>query len=247
MFILLRKHVGFILILFILLAGCGTNSNPTDDIQISQPAQPVQTETALIPATIDRVVDGDTVHIILNGKEESVRLLLVDTPETKHPNLPIQPYGTEASQFATETLTEGTQIQLEYDGPKRDKYDRLLAYIWVDGELFNQLLLEEGLARYAYEYDPPYTHADRLNQSENEAKEAKRNIWSVDGYVTEDGFTTVDIDETTNEKRETEETSVDIYYKNCSAVHSANASPISKGDPGYGKHLDRDGDGVACE
>ncbi|WP_117170956.1 thermonuclease family protein [Paraliobacillus sediminis] len=230
---LLQKQLGLFLILFTLLTGCGL--------------QETQTNSDFPSATVDRVVDGDTVHIILDGEEESVRLLLVDTPETKHPNLPIQPYGEQASQFANETLAEGKQIQIEYDGPKRDKYGRLLAYIWVDGELFNEMLLEEGFARYAYEYDPPYTHSDRLNDAETEAKEADRNIWSEDGYVTEDGFTTIDINETTSETSETEETSVDIYYQNCTAVHDANASPVSKGDPGYGKHLDRDGDGIACE
>lgn len=235
---LLQKQIGLFLILFTLLTGCGLQTD------LNSQTQP---DSDLPSATVDRVVDGDTVHIILDGEEETIRLLLVDTPETKHPNLPVQPYGEQASQFATETLTEGTQIQLEYDGPKRDKYDRLLAYIWIDDKLFNEMLLEEGFARYAYEYDPPYTHSDRLNDAETEAKEAERNIWSEAGYVTEDGFTSIDSDETTSETSETEETNVDIYYQNCSTVHDANASPISKGDPGYGKHLDRDGDGVGCE
>ncbi|WP_117161638.1 thermonuclease family protein [Paraliobacillus sp. X-1268] len=225
---LLQKKLGLLLIILTLLTGCGLQTDLNRE---------TQTDSDLPSATVDRVVDGDTVHIILDGEEESVRLLLVDTPETKHPNLPVQPYGEQASKFAKEKLTEGTQIQLEYDGPKRDKYDRLLAYIWIDGELFNEMLLEEGFARYAYEYDPPYTHSDQLKEAETKAKAADLNIWSEDGYVTEDGFTTVDIDETSS----------DVYYQNCTAVAEANASPISEGDPGYGTHLDRDGDGIGCE
>ncbi|WP_163538059.1 thermonuclease family protein [Gracilibacillus sp. YIM 98692] len=90
------------------------------------------------------------MRINLNGEEETVRLLLVDTPETVHPTIPEQPYGVEASTFAKETLSIGKQIQLEYDGLQRDYYDRMIGYIWVDGKMFNKMLLAEGLARCAY-------------------------------------------------------------------------------------------------
>ncbi len=140
-----------------------------------------------VDASVTRVVDGDTIKINLNGREETVRLLLVDTPETKHPSKPVQPFGPEASNFATRTLS-GKQIELEYDGPKRDKYDRLLAYVWVDGKMFNQMLLEQGLARLAYVYDPPYTHYQTYMKAQNRAKRAERGIWSRDGYVTDEGF-----------------------------------------------------------
>lgn len=161
-----------LVVTFLFLAGC----------------QAVETTSGeLETAVVTRVVDGDTLHIEWNGKEETVRLLLVDTPETVHPGKPVQPYGKEASQFAKETLS-GKEVQLEFDGPERDKYDRLLAYIWVEDTSFNQLLLEKGLARYAYVYDPPYTHAGKLKDAEQEASDHKKGIWSLPGYVTEDGF-----------------------------------------------------------
>lgn len=138
-------------------------------------------------AQVTRVVDGDTVKIKLNGQEETVRLLLVDTPETKHPSKPVQPFGPEASSFAKQELA-GKKIEVEYDGPKRDKYGRLLAYIWVDGKMFNQMLLEEGLARLAYVYDPPYTHYQEYMKAQNRAKNKEKGIWSRDGYVRDDGF-----------------------------------------------------------
>lgn len=144
-----------------------------------------QSENAAIKVT--EVVDGDTIRIEKNGEEQSVRLLLVDTPETNHPSLPVQPFGKEASAFAEKRL-EGEEIKLEYDGPKRDKYDRLLAYIWIDGSLFNEELLEQGLARYAYEYDPPYEYTERLKEAERKARQEDRAIWSKQGYVTEEGF-----------------------------------------------------------
>lgn len=138
-------------------------------------------------AQVARVVDGDTIKVTVNGKEETVRMLLVDTPETKHPSKPVQPFGPEASSFAKNKLS-GKQVELEYDGPKYDKYERLLAYVWVDGKMFNQLLLEEGLARLAYVYDPPYTHFKEYMKAQNRAKTAEMGIWSKDGYVRDEGF-----------------------------------------------------------
>src|SRR5699024_5751293 len=70
--------------------------------------------------TVNRVVDGDTVDVEMpDGTDESVRLLLIDTPESVHPNKPTQPYGEEASDYAKERLPEGETIKLEYDGDKR--------------------------------------------------------------------------------------------------------------------------------
>ncbi|UOQ86420.1 thermonuclease family protein [Gracilibacillus salinarum] len=186
-------------------------------------------------AKVIHVVDGDTIKIEINGEEENIRLLLVDTPETKHPDLPKQPFGQEASDFA-EKILSGETVQVEFDGPKRDKYDRLLGYIWIDGENFNQLLLKNGLARYAYVYDPPYTHQTEMEQAEQEAQADQLGIWSIDGYVKEDGF-----------RHEEESDPSANIYESCSEAKSAGVTPLYEGDKGYGKHLDRDLDGVACE
>ncbi|MFD1362839.1 thermonuclease family protein [Lentibacillus salinarum] len=139
-------------------------------------------------ATISKVVDGDTIEVNYNGSTEDVRLLLVDTPETVHPSKPVQPFGPEASEFAKDTLTPGESVKIEFDGPKRDNYDRLLGYIWHDGHNFNKQLLKKGLARYAYAYDPPYTHQEAFQQAEANARNNEIGIWSIKGYVTPDGF-----------------------------------------------------------
>lgn len=198
-------------------------------------------------ATVTRVIDGDTIEVEKDGETETVRLLLVDTPETKHPTNPVQPFGKEASQFATAEL-EGKTVQLEYDGPKRDKYDRLLAYVWIDGEQFNEQLLTEGLARYAYVYNPPYTYSEELKKAESEARKAERGIWSIPGYVTDDGF-------------QYEEDSTNDGYdgpydpsgndRDCSSFDTheeAQAFYEAAGGPDADPHrLDRDGNGIACE
>lgn len=133
--------------------------------------------------TINRVIDGDTVEVKMpDGEKESVRLLLMDTPESVHPNKPKQPYGDKSSEYAEKKLPEGKKVKLEYDGPKRGTYDRLLAYVWVDGENFNKKMLEKGYARYAYEYDPPYKYQDEFQVAEREAEKENKRIWSIDGF-----------------------------------------------------------------
>ncbi|GAB2532124.1 thermonuclease family protein [Gracilibacillus alcaliphilus] len=221
--------------LLLLLAGCGIA--PLD-------AGSYTGDQELETAQVERIVDGDTLRITYNGKEETLRLLLVDTPETKHPSMPVQPFGPEASEYAVEMLA-GKEIGLEFDGPERDKYDRLLAYIWVDGENFNQLLLENGLARYAYVYDPPYIHEEEMEQAEQAAREAGIGIWSLDGYVTDRGFDHEKVEEVQNDISPAK--NAEVYYKNCSEAREAGATPLYEGDPGYGVHMDGDRDGVACE
>src|SRR5699024_1265015 len=135
--------------------------------------------------TVNYVVDGDTVNVTLpNGSKESVRLLLIDTPESKHPNKPKQPYGEEASEFAKETLSEGQTVTLEKGDPERDKYDRLLGYIWIDDNTnFNQLMIEEGFARVAYIQEPNTKYLEQFKEAEKQAENEGRNIWSIEGYA----------------------------------------------------------------
>ena len=139
-------------------------------------------------ATFVRIVDGDTLIANIDGKEEYVRLILVDTPETKHPKQPVQPFGPEASAFMEQTYKGSDIIQLEYGPEKRDIYDRILAYVYTeDGEMFNELLLKKGLARVAV-YPPNDKYVDEFRKLEQKAKKQKIGIWSIDGYVTEDDF-----------------------------------------------------------
>jgi micrococcal nuclease len=195
-----------------------------------------------------RIVDGDTIEIMVDGNKDTVRLLLVDTPETKDPNEPIQPFGPEATSFAETVLSDNPLVRIEMDGPERDKYDRLLAYIWVGDKLFNEALIETGLARVAYVYDPPYKHYDKLLAAEKRAKEAGNGIWSIKEYVTSDGFNEeVAVASSSPSVEPSEEPAEDVYYANCAAVRAAGAAPIHEGDPGYSTKLDRDRDGVGCE
>lgn len=143
----------------------------------------------LIPAQIVQNVDGDTVVIRLGGREEKVRMLCVDTPETHHPRLGVQPFGPEAADFTKKILYVGRNVQIEEGiGGGRDKYGRLLAYIYVDGKMFNEMLLEKGLARVAYIYAPNTKYVDEFYAIQKKAQKEGIGIWSIENYARDDGY-----------------------------------------------------------
>lgn len=134
-----------------------------------------------VPATVTRVVDGDTLEISIDGKTEDVRLLLIDTPETVHPSEPVQPFGPEASQFVKDTL-EGKNVHVKVGTEERDKYGRLLAYVYIDGETIQEKLLREGLARTAYLYND-LSMLDEFHAVQQTAIDAGIGVWSIPGYA----------------------------------------------------------------
>src|SRR4051812_13739664 len=102
---------------------------------------------ASVPVTVVHVVDGDTlVAAFADGHTETVRVLGIDTPETVDPRKPVQCYGLEASAYAKATLT-GRSIRLQFDVQRRDIYGRLLAYVVVDGQRYEDDVLRQGFAR----------------------------------------------------------------------------------------------------
>lgn len=129
--------------------------------------------------TFSKCVDGDTAKFIINNKEETVRFLAVDTPETKHPTKGEEPYGKEASDYTCNRLKEGNKIELEYDdnSTKTDKYNRYLAWIFVDDNLLQAELVKNGLAEVAYLYGD-YKYTDLLKDYEQTAIATKVGMHS---------------------------------------------------------------------
>lgn len=126
-----------------------------------------------------RVADGDTLTVRFgSGEEETIRLLDVDTPETVHPSRPEECFGAQASDYTKALMRQ--RVRVEPMG--RDRYGRLLAYVWVgDGEggvLWNVRLLEEGLAVYN-DYGNPGQYADRTRAAAEEAMLAGVGLWSA--------------------------------------------------------------------
>ncbi|MCY8152001.1 thermonuclease family protein [Bacillus paralicheniformis] len=157
-----------------ILFGCQL---PNSKAPSSAGSNASEQDTDRIEAPVIRVIDGDTFVANVDGQKEKVRLILVDTPETVHPTKPEEPYGKEASNFAKKTLSKQT-VQLEMDVEKRDKYGRLLAYVYLkDGSSFNKVLLEKGYARLAV-FPPNIKYEDEYKQAEEAAKEKALGIWS---------------------------------------------------------------------
>lgn len=127
-----------------------------------------------------KCVDGDTAKLIINGKEETVRFLAIDTPEVAHNNVAEEPYGNAASNFTCNSLKNAHNIVLEYDAnsDKTDKYGRVLAFVFVDDVLLEKSLIENGLAKVYYIYGD-YNYVDELRKAEEKAKNENIGIWSL--------------------------------------------------------------------
>ncbi|MCK9271939.1 thermonuclease family protein [Candidatus Gracilibacteria bacterium] len=122
-----------------------------------------------------RVIDGDTIVVLLNGREERIRLIGVDTPETVHPNKKIELFGKEASDF-TKLSLEGREINLEFDFDRFDKYGRILAYVRIDGVMFNKSIISMGYGRVYLRF--PFKYAKEFEKIGDFAQKNKVGIWS---------------------------------------------------------------------
>jgi micrococcal nuclease len=126
-------------------------------------------------AYVTRVVDGDTVEVRLDGHEEDVRYIGVDTPETVKPDTPVQCFGPQASRF-NHALVERRRVRLVFGEERRDVYDRLLAYVYLGDRFVNAELVRRGLAR-TLTIPPNDRYAARLKHLELAAARAGRGLW----------------------------------------------------------------------
>ena len=138
---------------------------------------PATTTVLAANATLVKVVDGDTIDVRIDGTKERVRLIGIDTPETKKPNTPVQCFGPEASAFTASLLPEGTSLYLERDVEARDIYDRLLAYVYLtDGTFVNLEIVRGGYASLLT-IPPNVAHADEFVQAARTAEAANAGLW----------------------------------------------------------------------
>lgn len=173
--------ITWLLLVFLLaaiLAGCGGSSGA------------FSTSQQFIPAEVTKVVDGDTLYLKTNDRQEKVRLIGVNTPEISHPGVDIkeQPYGAEAAAYTRQRL-EGKRVYLELDVGERDKYDRLLAYLWLEqpadaseaevrAKMYNAELLLKGCAELMT-VPPNVKYSDLFTMLQQEARQAGRGLWSA--------------------------------------------------------------------
>ncbi|MDL2342112.1 MAG: thermonuclease family protein [Patescibacteria group bacterium] len=159
-----------------------TNPNP----MLSQ--QLAANQPGLYP--VSRFVDGDTIAVMMAGKEEKVRFIGVDTPETHKPNTPVQCYGPAAAAY-TKTMIGTQRVRLESDSlsTDRDRYDRLLRYVYLpDGTLLNQEIIENGYGFY-YPYFT-FSKADTFSAAQHLAQASNKGLWGNCSPVKKgDGYT----------------------------------------------------------
>ena len=128
-------------------------------------------------AQVLRVVDGDTIRVRLDGRTERVRYIGVDTPESVKPGTPVQCYAKRASA-ANAALVAGRSVKLVTDAEQRDRYGRLLAYVYrePDGAFVNARLVRDGFAR-TLTIAPNVAHEREFTQLAGDARRARRGLW----------------------------------------------------------------------
>ena len=132
--------------------------------------------------TVVRVIDGDTIVVRIGGREEHVRLIGIDTPETHKPDTPVECFGPEAAAHMSELLPDNTPVRLERDIEARDRFDRLLAYVYRDRDgLFVDLaMVKDGFAG-TLAIAPNYAHRHEFEQAEAEAQQNRLGLWATCG------------------------------------------------------------------
>jgi micrococcal nuclease len=131
-------------------------------------------------ATVEHVIDGDTVVALVQGRDEHVRLIGIDTPETVAPNKPVMCFGPEASAETHRLLPDGTKVRLVRDTEARDAYGRLLAYVYrADDGVFVNLALAQGGFADVLAIPPNTAHGDELRAAVTDARRARRGLWGA--------------------------------------------------------------------
>jgi len=159
--------VGIVLALGVAAAACGDGA--------SQAA-------AGSSARVVRVIDGDTLVVHVDGRDEHVRLIGIDTPETKKPGTPVECFGPQAAAELASLLPPGTAVRLERDQEARDRYDRLLAYVYRDSDgLFVERAMLDGGYAGPLVIAPNTAHRTELEASADAARAARRGLWGACG------------------------------------------------------------------
>lgn len=143
----------------------------------SSDAEPVRVRDADGETAVERHVDGDTLWV--EGRVK-VRLIGIDTPETKHPSRAVECFGEQAAGFLSELLPLGTDVRLVFDVEREDRYGRTLAYVYrvSDGLFVNADLVRQGYAQ-AYTVPPNVAHVDEFLALQADARDAGRGLWSA--------------------------------------------------------------------
>ena len=236
MFLRIRNLVPLVLAFGVaaLLAGCGVSAEGGDSGD---------------GAIVERVVDGDTVRVLVDGEPETVRLVGIDTPESVAPNRPVECFGPEASERLAELRPEGERVTIETDPTQdeRDRFGRLLGYVYAGDQSrsANEAQVASGHARVFVFGGVPFEQADEFMRQEDRAREQERGLW---GECERQGDTSV---ERVPEEPPANADACDPNYGGCVRPPPPDLDCGDVDGPievrGADPHrLDGDGDGIAC-
>jgi micrococcal nuclease len=164
----------------VTVAGCSSSAGDQPApaaVAVATPPRPADGLRG--PYPVVRVVDGDTIIVRTPSGDERVRMIGIDTPESVAPNRPVECFGPEASA-ETARLLDGAAVDLEMDPGQgeRDRYDRLLAYVWRGDRLINLDLIASGFG-YEYTYDDAYAYQREFQDAERRARATQEGLWAV--------------------------------------------------------------------
>ncbi len=157
---------GVLLVCFIALAAaCGGGDDASGDPSLGE---------------VSKITDGDTIHVTIGGGDETVRLIGFDTPESVDPRTPVECFGKEASAHLAELIPVGSDVRLVRDVEARDRYGRLLAYVYrqPDDLFVNVAMARDGFA-VQLTFPPNVAHVDDVSSAVAEARDAGRGLWGA--------------------------------------------------------------------
>ena len=134
-------------------------------------------------ATVQHVVDGDTVYALIDSKRTKIRLLNVNAPEIAHEQKPAECFGVEAAEFLAQKLPKGSKVELDFDIERFDKYGRTLAGITYQDEFINESMVATGHAT-AMRVKPNIKHYEQLRAAQRTAQQAKQGLFDPDNSCT---------------------------------------------------------------
>lgn len=177
---MLRDHpiLAFVIAIVILLVAASRLG--LDDLVLDSDSP--DAPAGMTSAEVERVVDGDTIIVRIGSREERLRYIGIDAPESVAPNQPVECWGPESAR-ANQEIVGGETVYLERDVSDRDRFGRLLRYVYIeqaDGELamVNRLLVERGYA-FASPFPPDVRYDDELQAAEREARESGLGLWTA--------------------------------------------------------------------
>ena len=189
---MVRGFLGCITLAASFATACDSDAKPDLGPDNGEETPPSYISPKPSNAKVLRVIDGDTIEVQIDGKSHSVRYIGIDTPETRHPSKEVEFLGPEASA-RNRALVEDKIVQLEKDVSEMDRYGRLLRYVYINGQMVNAILVQEGYAQVST-YPPDVKYSDDLRALQQQAVDQGIGLWSPTNPNTPASSNTSDCD-----------------------------------------------------